>query len=141
MSAIQAAILVAGTGAGPVLRLTAPLSFWGGVDPAPGRITDVRHPQHGQSVAGKILLVPETRGSSSSSSIMLELVHAGVAPAALVIDRVDAILILGILVARAMGLAHPPALRLDADGFDAIPAHAAVASDGRILPDPASGAA
>lgn len=130
---VAAEILVAGTGEGPVLRLSEPLSFWGGVDPATGRITDVRHPEHGRSVAGTVLLVPETRGSSSSSSIMLELVHAGVAPAALVLDRVDAILVLGLLVAREMGLPHPPALRLDRAAFDAVPARARVTADGRLV--------
>lgn len=127
--------LVAGPAAGgPILRLSAPLSFWGGVDPASGRITDVRHPEHDRSIAGTVLLVPETRGSSSSSSIILELIRNGCAPAALLIDRVDAILILGILVAREMGLAHPPAWRLDRAVMERLPDRVRVDTEGGIHP-------
>lgn len=128
-----AEVLVPGpSAAGVVLRLTEPLSFWGGVDPATGIVTDVRHPQCGRSIAGSVLLVPETRGSSSSSSIMLELIHAGKAPAALVLGRVDAILILGILVARELGLPHPPAFRLDPVIMDRLTGTVAIDAAGRI---------
>lgn len=95
------------------LVLTAPISFWGGVDPKSGTIIDVRHPQHGENIAGKILFVPATVGSSTASTILLELVHGGSAPAALVLHQADAILLLGLIAAREMGLKIPPALILD----------------------------
>lgn len=96
------------------LTLTAPISFWGGVNPRTSEIADPRHPEHGQSIAGQALFVPATIGSSSAAAILLELVHAGQAPAALVLHQPDAILLLGLIVAREMGLATPIALRLDA---------------------------
>jgi predicted aconitase with swiveling domain len=81
-------ILVAGKpGQGPALVLSAPISFWGGVDPKSGRIADVRHPECGQSMSGKVLLLPGTIGSSSASAVLMELVHAGHAPAALVLHE------------------------------------------------------
>ena len=58
--------LLPGTGAGTVLALTAPISFWGGVDPRTGTIIDARHPQCGQSVAGRVLGLPGTIGSPRS---------------------------------------------------------------------------
>lgn len=97
---------------GKTLRLTHPISFWGGVDPASGRIIDARHPQNGAVVAGRVLLLPGTIGSSSASAVMLELVHAGLAPAALVLHEPDAILLLGCVVAREMGWRTPPALQM-----------------------------
>ncbi len=98
---------------GPLLRLEEPLSFWGGVDPATGRLSDPRSAHHGRSVAGTILMVPQPRGSSSSSAVILELVHRGLAPVALVLGEGDAIVGLGLLVAREMGLpAVPPLLLL-----------------------------
>jgi predicted aconitase with swiveling domain len=107
-------VLVPGAaGAGEALVLTAPISFWGGVDPKSGRIADVRHPQCGQSVAGKVLFLPGTIGSSSASAVLLELVRAGLAPAALVLHEPDAILLLGLIVAREMGWPTPVAVRLD----------------------------
>lgn len=111
---VQGEVLVPGTsGAGEALLLTAPISFWGGVDPRSGAIVDVRHPQHGQNTAGKVLFVPGTIGSSSAAAVLLELVHAGLAPAAIVLDRPDAILLLGLIVARQMGWSTPLAVRLD----------------------------
>ena len=44
-----------GGGVGPLLVLDRPVSFWGGVDPESGRITDPRHPQHGTQIGGRVL--------------------------------------------------------------------------------------
>ena len=88
---------------GPLLRLTAPISFWGGVDPKTSIIADVRHPQHGTPISGTILMLPGTIGSSSASAVLLELIHRGIAPAAIIMPEPDAILLLGVLVAREMG--------------------------------------
>jgi predicted aconitase with swiveling domain len=130
----QGEVLIAGADAtGQALVLTLPISFWGGVDAKSGRIADPRHPQYGESVAGRVLFLPGTIGSSSASSVLLELVHAGLAPAAIVLHEPDAILLLGLIVAREMGWPHPPALRLDRKrhaAFDGL--HTEVRSDGWI---------
>lgn len=117
-SVMQGEVLVEGApGEGPALVLDAPISFWGGVDPRTGRIADVRHPQHGESVAGKVLFLPGTIGSSSASAVLLELVSNGNAPASLVLHEPDAILLLGLVVAREMGLEPPVAVRLGRENF------------------------
>src|SRR4051812_37185127 len=108
-------ILLPGTGEGEVLALTHPISFWGGVDPRTGDIIDARHPQRGECVAGRVLALPGTIGSSSASAVLLELVHAGKAPAAILMTEPDAILLLGLVVAREMGWTTPPALRVPLD--------------------------
>jgi uncharacterized protein len=114
----EATTLVAAPPArGPGLALSAPISFWGGVDPKTARIADVRHPQHGLSISGTVLMLPGTIGSSSASAVLLELVHKGIAPAAIILHEPDAILLLGLLVAREMGWSHPPAFRLDRQLF------------------------
>jgi len=108
-------LLVGGASAsGEALVLDRPISFWGGVDPKTGRIADVRHPQHGLGIAGRVLFLPGTIGSSSASAVLLELVRNGNAPAALVLDEPDAILLLGLIVAREMGWTPPPAVKLAA---------------------------
>lgn len=113
-------VLVPGAaGSGPALVLSAPISFWGGVDPKSGRITDVRHPQCGTSIAGTVLFLPGTIGSSSASAVLMELVHSGNAPAALVLHEPDAILLLGLIVAREMGWQTPVAVKLDRSRFGA----------------------
>lgn len=113
--AIEGETLLAGQASGPVLRLEAPISFWGGVDPASGRVVDPRHPQYRTCVAGTMLLVPATIGSSSSSSVLLELIAQGRAPAAIALGKADAILCLGAVVATAMGLSAPPVIALPAE--------------------------
>jgi predicted aconitase with swiveling domain len=37
-------------------------------------------PEHGQSIAGRVLCLPGTIGSSSAAAVLLELVHSGHAP-------------------------------------------------------------
>lgn len=106
-------VLYPGSAEGELLRLEAPLSFWGGVDPASGTIIAAQHPQRGVSIAGKILAIPVAIGSSSSSSVMLELIRAGKAPAAIIMGSVDAILIVGCLVGRELGYAPPLAVEMD----------------------------
>ena len=119
-ASVRGEILVAGeAGSGTVLVLSEPISFWGGVDPKTGRIVDVRHPEHGQSIAGRVLFLPATIGSSSASAVLMELVHNGNAPAALVLHQPDAILLLGLIVAKEMGWKTPVAIRLDRSRFAA----------------------
>lgn len=134
MSAVQAEVLVPGkAGSGPALLLSAPISFWGGVDPRSGRIADVRHPQCGRLVGGTALFLPGTIGSSSASAVLLELVRNGHAPAALVLHEPDAILLLGLIVAREMGWATPVAVKLHRDRFGPFEATiVAVEESGRI---------
>jgi uncharacterized protein len=104
--------LLTGAARGEALKLSAPLSFWGGVDPKTGRIIQVRHPECGQSIAGRMLALPGTIGSSSSSAVLLELIRGGNAPAALILHEPDAILLIGCLVAKEMGWDAPPAFQL-----------------------------
>jgi predicted aconitase with swiveling domain len=114
----MADVLVDGPGASGRARvLSAPISFWGGIDARSGRITDVRHPDCGAVVAGRVLFVPGTIGSSSASAVLLELVRNGQAPAALVLHEADAILLIGLIVAREMGWPSPIALRMDRGRF------------------------
>lgn len=90
-----------GTATGVPIRLTAPLSFWGGTD-ADGRIVDAHHPQCGAVLTGRILLMESGRGSSSASSVLAEQIRARTAPAAIVLARSDPIIPLGALIAAEL---------------------------------------
>jgi predicted aconitase with swiveling domain len=83
----------------------------------------VRHPDHGLCIAGTVLFLPGTIGSSSASAVLLELVHAGKAPAALVLHEPDAILLLGLIVAREMGWETPIAVQVPAAQHGAFAGH------------------
>ena len=105
---VVATVLVPGVASGPVLALAEPLSLWGGVDPESGLIVEPSHPDHGRSIAGRVLAMPAARGSSSSSSILAELLRLGLGPLAIVLGERDEILVVGAVVARELyGVACP----------------------------------
>jgi predicted aconitase with swiveling domain len=98
--------------------LTEPLSFWGGIDEASGAIVDVHHPQRGANVAGRVLVMPSGRGSSSSSSVLAELIRAGFGPAAILLGARDPIIALGALVAESLYQQTVPVVVLTGDEYE-----------------------
>ncbi len=124
--------IVAGSAQGDILAFAEGISFWGGIDPDSGRIIDIHHPNHGQSVAGKVLLMPTSRGSCSGSGVLLQLALDGNAPAALVFCEREEILTLGALVAsRIFGCAMPVVQLARADYARlAVAPHATLAEGG-----------
>jgi uncharacterized protein len=95
-------VLVGGHAVGELMRLTEPLSLWGGLDPESGRIVDQNHPQLGQRITGTIVAMPHGRGSSSSSSVLAEALRLGTGPAGFVLETPDSILVIGSLVANRL---------------------------------------
>ena len=99
--------LTSGQAAASCLVLTSPLSFWGGTD-SQCRVSDVRHPQFGAELAGRVLVMETGRGSSSSASVLAEQIRTHVAPAAIILGEADPILVVGAMVAFELyGLALP----------------------------------
>ena len=94
--------LLDGTASAEALVLTEPLSFWGGLDTTSGAIVDRRHPQVGEIVAGKILVMPNGRGSSSSPSVLAEAIRLRTAPAGIVLGEADEIVLIEALVAEEL---------------------------------------
>jgi predicted aconitase with swiveling domain len=99
---IPVATLVPGRAEAPVFVLHEPLSFWGGLDATSGKIIDRRHPQFGQSVSNKILMMEAGRGSSSGSSVLAETIRLGTGPAGIVLLTRDAIVTVGAIVAAEL---------------------------------------
>jgi len=132
MTALQGKVLIAGQTRGPVVKLGTDISLWGGVDPLRGTIIDKRHPQYGQSIAGKIMAMKRSIGSSSGSSILLELLQRGCGPLGIILIEVDYIVTLGVVVAREMGLGEIPVIQIDQADFPRLPASASITRNGRI---------
>lgn len=108
MAELTGRTLVEGEASGEVLALSVPLSFWGGLDAATGRVIDRSHPALGRCVAGRILAMPGGRGSSSSSAVLAEAIRRGTGPAAIVLSEPDPIIAVGAIVAlRLYGRACP----------------------------------
>lgn len=131
---IQARPLVAGEAEGIALVSSEPLSFWGGYDQATGEIIDRRHPLSGENASGRILVLPMTRGSSTTAAVFLEAVRAGTAPAAVVTDGTDRFLTLASIVADEMYGRSVPILTVSHDDFASLRngARLRVHADGRI---------
>ncbi|MFC3324220.1 aconitase X swivel domain-containing protein [Mesorhizobium cantuariense] len=108
---------LAGEAEGQALVFSQPLSFWGGVDAETGDITDHSHPGLGQNVAGRILVMPSGRGSSSSSSVLAEAIRRGTAPAGILLERPDPILAVGAIVAEFLYEIRMPLVVCDIAGI------------------------
>lgn len=119
-SSPSARSILAGSAHGPVIASQEALSFWGGVDPATGRVIDVHHPLHGTCLTGGILMMPSSRGSCTGSGVLLDLVLNGRAPAALVFGEPEDVLTLGALIAAELFGRALPVLRLAPEAFAAL---------------------
>ena len=96
------------------LRLDEPLSFWGGLDAATGDIVDVHHPQRGQNIAARRLVMPGTRGSTSSPGVLVEAIRVGNGPAEIVLLEPDLTTFAAVAVARQLyGIDVP--VRIESD--------------------------
>ena len=126
-------VLAPGTADGNALVLTEPLSLWGGVDPASGIVIDARHPQRGASAAGRVLVMPAVRGSSSSSSILAEAIRSGTAPAAILLGEPDLILAVGAAVGEELYGRSVPVVLLARDQLAEIADGARVMVDGACV--------
>ena len=137
---IAGRVLVAGEAAGDALVTHDALSFWGGYDFHTGEIIDKHHPLAGVCAAGRILAVPFSKGSSTTTAVLLEAVRAGTAPAAIVTTGPDAFFALASIVADVMYGKPFPVIALDAARLRVAPhrraAQSIVRATARI--DPAS---
>ena len=109
---IEGRTLHPGHGEGDLLVLREPLSFWGGLDPKTGMIIDQSHPEVGQSLAGRVVAMPGSRGSSGTPGVLGEALRLGVGPAALVVTKADVNLIAGVIVAEVLYGVNCPILQV-----------------------------
>ena len=115
--------MVAGSSGGvrELLHAEIGLSFWGGVAPETSEVVDHTHPLFGLHLAGKILAIPNGRGSCTGSQVVLELLLNGQAPAAILLrERPDPILALGVFVAEEGFGKSFPIYYLGAADFDSL---------------------
>jgi cis-L-3-hydroxyproline dehydratase len=112
--------VVAGSAEGEALVTHEALSFWGGYDFHTGTIIDKHHPLAGVSAVGRVLAVPFSKGSSTTTAVLLEAVRAGTAPAAILTTEVDSFFALASIVAGVMYARSFPVVALSARDFDAL---------------------
>jgi len=120
MIATPATVIVAGSASGEAVVTDTPLSLWGGLDPDTAEVIDRHHPLLGRRLAGKVLVMPSGRGSCTASGVLLETIRQGVAPAAIVLVRVDPIIGLGAILGEELYRAIVPVVVLEEADFTAI---------------------
>lgn len=111
-----------GAATGEALVTAMGISFYGGVDPASGRVVEKGHELEGRSVAGKVLVFPTGKGSTVGSYTLYRLKKAGLAPAAIVNAEAEPITAVGCILAEIPCVDHIPieqlagGMRLRVDG-------------------------
>lgn len=111
---------VEGNVSGKLLASSLELSFWGGVDHATGEVIDGSHPLWRQCLKGKILAIPDGRGSCSGSATILELIMNGNGLSALIFERANEILAVGFFIAEEVFGRKIPMLIVDPEDFKTI---------------------
>ncbi len=126
--------IVRGRAEGIALVSSEPISFWGGYDYRTGEIIDRRHPLSGMRAGGRVLAVPFTRGSSTTTAVLLEAVRAGTAPAAILTTGVDSFFALASIVADELYSQPIPIVALEPADFARLKSgeHLTVLEDGRV---------
>jgi predicted aconitase with swiveling domain len=114
---LQGRTIIQGEARGEALVSREPLSFWGGYDWKTGEIIDRRHPLSGSIAKNKILAIPFTRGSSTTTAVLLEAIRAGTAPAAIITTDTDFFFALASVVADELYTSPLPLLALSEQDF------------------------
>jgi uncharacterized protein len=112
-----------GKASGEALVSRMGISFYGGVDPETGVVTEAGHDLEGQSIAGKVLVFPSGKGSTVGSYVLYRLKKNGHAPAAIINETCETITAVGCIIAEIpcldqvglSGLETGMQLRVDAD--------------------------
>ncbi|HET9907828.1 MAG TPA: DUF126 domain-containing protein [Anaerolineales bacterium] len=109
--------VISGSAKGIALVSSEPLSFWGGYDWKSGEITDRRHPLSGSIAKGTILAIPFTRGSSTTTAVLLEAIRAETAPAAIITTETDFFFALASVVADELYAKPLPLVAISESDF------------------------
>ena len=89
-----------GKASGEALVTTQGLSFFGGVDPANGIVTEKGHELEGKSISGKVLVFPQGKGSTVGSYALYRMKKQGTAPVAMVNAECETIVAVGAIISE-----------------------------------------
>jgi predicted aconitase with swiveling domain len=134
---LQGRTVVEGEVLGVALVSREPLSFWGGYDWQTGEIIDRRHSLSGSIAKDRILAVPFTRGSSTTTAVLLEAIRAGTAPAAILTTDTDFFFALASVVANELYQSPLPLVALGEEDFRRLRTddEIEITRDGRVIVD------
>ena len=115
MIKIKAKPVTAGVAEGEAIVSRTPISFTGGMDPDTGMIREPGHELEGQSVAGKILVFPTGKGSTTGSWQFYAAFKRGNAPKGIINVKAE-----GVVAVSAIITGTPMVHELEKDPFEYI---------------------
>ena len=105
---IKARGIVKGRAAAPAIVCHKAFSFLGDVDMDTGEIIAKDHEHEGETIAGKVMIYPETKGSSGGCLVLMVLAKQGKQPAAIVLSKpADPNIVEGAILAGVPLLCEP----------------------------------
>ncbi len=90
--------IVEGKVEGEALVSKEPLSFMGSMNPKTGYIIERGHELEGECMQGKILVFPQSKGSTGGSYMLFDVVKNGVGPLGIVNIEAESIVVIGAIV-------------------------------------------
>jgi predicted aconitase with swiveling domain len=112
---IKAKTVVPGIAEGEAVVSRTAISFTGGMDPETGIIREPGHELEGQSVAGKILVFPAGKGSTTGSWQFYAAFKRGNAPKGIINVKAE-----GVVAVSAIITGTPMVHKLDQDALEVI---------------------
>ena len=107
--------VMGGVAEGEALVSVDPVSFYGGVDPETGFVTEPGHCCCGENISGKVFVFPTGKGSTVGSYVIYRMKKLGTAPLAIVNVETEAIIATGCVISDI-----PLVDKLDIDPLKAI---------------------
>lgn len=93
-------IITPGFARGDALVSQMGISFYGGIDPETGRVTEGGHDLAGEIITDKILVFPSGKGSTVGSYVLYRLKKNGRAPAAIINAECETITAVGCIISE-----------------------------------------
>lgn len=112
MELVRGRKISGGVAEGPVLLSHEPISFFGGVNPDTGVVTERGHELEGTSVKGQVLIFPHGKGSTVGSYTLYRMKRNNVAPVAMINVECEPIVAVGAIISDI-----PTLDRLERDPF------------------------
>lgn len=100
--------VLGGVAEGEALVSSEQIVWSHGVEPSTGVINDKKVKLHGQSIKGKVFVYPYGKGSTSSSTWILETIKRDNAPCAVINRETELIITTGFLYGKMMYDVHIP---------------------------------
>jgi len=97
---LKGRIIFKGNSEGEALVTTQPISFYGGVDPETGVITEKGHELEGKNIKGKILVFPNGKGSTVGSYAIYRLKKNNIAPLGMINKECETIVAVGVIISE-----------------------------------------